>query len=101
MDHAHWDAVKNENDILAKNQNPQVSVREHLLEGSGPNFPGSPFISTTSELDIALKFACPFNRLLAIDMEMFVAEGGSYIDLRSDAEFRSHVSFIPLRKLFA
>jgi hypothetical protein len=89
--HAQWKAVQSRENIHASNKDADISVREHLLNGSSSKFKGSPYISTTGDLKTAMKFACPIHPVIAIDLELFAAMGGSYIDLSTDALFRRHV----------
>ena len=68
------------------------SLPDHLIRGSGSSWNGSQFISTTSNLDVAVKFAAPMNRILCIDIPKFISDGGKkYFDLSTKESFERYV----------
>jgi len=73
--------------LTAPQPNAVCSVREHVLRGSGSKWCGSQFVSTTADLEVAVRFAAPCNPIIRIDLEAFARFGGDVVDLSSDAAF--------------
>lgn len=70
--------------LVAKTSVARVSVRDHVLRGSGSTWAGSQYVSTTSDLSIAVRFGAPCNPIVRIDLDRF---DGDAVDLSSDDAF--------------
>lgn len=79
----HRRALAGEN-LLARAPAAQVSIREHVLDGSGSQWTGSQYVSTTSDLGIAVRFGTPCNPIVRIDLSRFP---GDTVDLSSAEAF--------------
>lgn len=74
--------------LTAARPDAGCSVREHVLYGSGSKWLGSQYISVTTDLDIAARYAAPCHPILCIDVERFVSQfGGFVVDLSCEAAF--------------
>lgn len=79
-------------DVRARCLGASHSIREHVLRGSSSKWEGSQFISTTIDLDVALRFAVPCHPIICIDIERFTAQcGGQVVDLSSLDKFELSV----------
>ena len=74
--------------LLARRPDAQVSIREHLLDGSGSQWIGSQYISTTSDIGIAVRFGAPCNLIVRINLSCFP---GDTVDLSSAEAFEIQV----------
>ena len=70
--------------LLARTPDAQESIRGHVLDGSGSQWTGSQYISTTSDLGIAVRFGAPCNPIVRIDLSRFP---GDIVDLSSAEAF--------------
>ena len=74
--------------LLAQRPLAKLSVRDHVLRGSGSKWQGSQFISTTSCFSVAVRFAAPCNPIVRIDLARFAAlQSCSVLDLSNFEAF--------------
>ena len=84
------EALKLGQSIKSKNPGATKSIRDHVLLGSKADF-GSQFISTTRNLDIALKYAVPVHTVVSINLAKYQASGGKVYDLSTEECFDQQV----------
>ena len=82
------DRANNGESLSAVRPTAEASIREHVLHGSGSKWQGTQFISTTTDLDVAIRFAAPCNQIIRIDLDRYQ---GEVIDLSTDAAFGHHI----------
>ena len=81
-----------EGKLKSKNPTGSVSVREHVFRGSSQAFAGSQYISTTSDLEIAVKYAAPFYPIIRIDFKKFHSHyKGNIINLSDEYNFEAAI----------